>query len=57
MLLTHDIVEFDLREVFKFGSHNDQGDDAGRRDVCRSLDVTFALGGVVMYVHSPSNGP
>ncbi|KAL2119732.1 hypothetical protein VTJ04DRAFT_6693 [Mycothermus thermophilus] len=41
--------EFDLREVFKFGGHNDQGDDAGRRDVCRSLDVTFALGGVVIW--------
>ncbi|KAL2266112.1 hypothetical protein VTJ83DRAFT_5464 [Remersonia thermophila] len=40
--------EFDLRQVFKLAKGGERGDDANRRDVCRSLDVVFALGGVVV---------
>ncbi|KAL1836934.1 hypothetical protein VTJ49DRAFT_4495 [Mycothermus thermophilus] len=44
--------EFDLRQVFKFAKGGEQGDAASRRDVCRSLDVIFALGGLVMFVET-----
>jgi hypothetical protein len=47
---TDAIADFDLREVFKLGKSGHHHDMTSHRSLCRSLDVIFGVGGLIMCV-------
>lgn len=47
---TDAMTDFDLREVFEFGKGGHHHNMSSHRSVCRSLDVIFGVGGLVMCV-------